>query len=80
MGEGIKLFCCVVVNSFFTELHLEVKTRRIKISLYVAAQCQTPNANTWPQDTLHKAIMQVSFQHWEKQFNKVGKFLQYLPC
>lgn len=29
---------------------------------------------------LHKAIMQVSFQQWEQQFNKVGKFLQYLPC
>lgn len=45
MGEG-KLFCCVVVNSFFTELYTDIRSRRIKISLYVAALCQTPNANT----------------------------------
>lgn len=77
MSEGIKLFSCVVVNSSFTELCTDIKTRRIKISLYVAAPCRTPNANTWPQDTLHKTIIASPFSTlWGLQVSPVPTLLR----
>lgn len=48
--------------------------------LFICGSSISNSKCKWAQETLHRAIMQVSFQHWEKQFNKAGKFLQYLPC